>query len=166
MGRTCSCWMLNCRCITWPVGCKRLMGTGLFPNSKLTTHLHSLSSLRISGAIPLLAPQYLFYIPARRNSTKYCRMNVDSILWLLITDVKLFWYPSWNGGLGYKNLETLFSGHRHDHSEVWHDFLQAVQLSARCNYTNLIKSAFHLFTSLLNRRSHNRPRRPRRWVES
>jgi hypothetical protein len=25
VGRAYSCWMLNCWCITWPVGCKSLM---------------------------------------------------------------------------------------------------------------------------------------------
>ena len=44
MGRTYSCWMLNCWCITWPVGFKRLSSPRFFKSVLLMLSTNSLQA--------------------------------------------------------------------------------------------------------------------------
>ena len=56
MGRTYSCWMLNCWCITWPVGFKTL--------SNLRPQIHRLSIFEATCSVGFLLPnldENIFY---------------------------------------------------------------------------------------------------------
>ena len=78
MGRTYSCWMLNCWCITWPVGFKRLSKKS--NTEYFTTHHEFLNNFYILLLYLLFNTQIFIcsvYIPLLSKS---CTIYVASVI--------------------------------------------------------------------------------------
>ena len=73
MGRTYSCWMLNCWCITWPVGFKRL--TVLYSTAQKSFPIASVYVYPQTVHIAVLLLMYLFCPPFLLTILKWLLKN-------------------------------------------------------------------------------------------
>jgi hypothetical protein len=92
VGRTYSCWMLNCWCITWPVGFKRLMSNYMVhnmnirlkncPHKQFSEQAEEMLTIRNSALnVPIINYGFSsFYKSSPPNFGTGCRMGQDFFL--------------------------------------------------------------------------------------